>query len=136
MNTVLTKEAKMRRILVSAGLVLAFGSSVAAADLELQVVDKGCWVEIYEDDNYDKDDPHLQIQGPAEFASLKDLKGRNWNNDIESVIVGPNATVKAYKDKDFKGTEIAFTSNQRVPNLGKLDMSNDIESMKVSCHSS
>lgn len=126
----------MLRILFSALLVLAFGSSVTAADLEVQVVDKGCWVEIYEDDNYDKDDPHLQIQGPAEFASLKDLKGRNWNNDIESVIVGPNATVKAYKDKDFKGTEIAFTSNQRVPNLGKLDMSNDIESMKVSCHSS
>ena len=126
----------MLRILFSALLVLAFGSSVTAADLEVQVVDRGCWVEIYEDDNYDKDDPHLQIQGPAEFASLKDLKGRNWNNDIESVIVGPNATVKAYKDKDFKGTEIAFTSNQRVPNLGKLDMSNDIESMKVSCHSS
>ena len=126
----------MLRLLCSALLVLAFGSSVMAADLELQVVDKGCWVEIYEDDNYDKDDPHLQIQGPAEFASLKDLKGRNWNNDIESVIVGPNATVKAYKDKDFKGTEIAFTSNQRVPNLGKLDMSDDIESMKISCHPS
>jgi hypothetical protein len=126
----------MLRILFSTLLVLAFGNSVKAADLELQVVDKGCWVEIYEDDNYDKDDPHLQIQGPAEFASLKDLKGRNWNNDIESVIVGPNATVKAYKDKDFKGTEIAFTSNQRVPNLGKLDMSNDIESMKISCHPS
>ncbi|WP_447983660.1 beta/gamma crystallin domain-containing protein [Nitrospira sp. Nam74] len=126
----------MLRILFSAFLVLAFGSSVKAADLELQVVDKGCWVEIYEDDNYDKDDPHLLIQGPAVFASLKDLKGRDWNNDVESVIIGPNATVKAYKDKDFKGTEIAFTSNQRVPNLGKLDMSNDIESMKVSCHSS
>jgi hypothetical protein len=126
----------MLRMLFSALLVLAFGSSVKAADLELQVVDKGCWVEIYEDDNYDKDDPHLQIQGPADFASLKDLKGRNWNNDIESVIVGPNATVKAYKDKDFKGAEIAFTSNQRVPNLGKLDMSNEIESMKVSCHPS
>ncbi|MBA2252786.1 MAG: hypothetical protein H0W13_08800 [Nitrospirales bacterium] len=126
----------MLRILFSALLVLAFGSSVKAADLEVQVVDKGCWVEIYEDDNYDKDDPHLQIQGPAEFASLKDLKGRNWNNDIESMIVGPNATVKAYKDKDYKGTEIAFTSNQRVPNLSKLDMSNEIESMKVSCQSS
>jgi Beta/Gamma crystallin len=126
----------MLPMLFSALLILAFGSSVKAADLELQVVDKGCWVEIYEDDNYDKDDPHLQIQGPADFASLKDLKGRNWNNDIESVIVGPNATVKAYKDKDFKGAEIAFTSNQRVPNLGKLDMSNEIESMKVSCHSS
>jgi hypothetical protein len=126
----------MLRILFSAFLVLALGHSVKAADLELQVVDKGCWVEIYEDDNYDKDDPHLQIQGPAVFASLKDLKGRDWNNDVESVIIGPNATVKAYKDKDFKGTEIAFTSNQRVPNLGKLDMSNVIESIKVSCHSS
>lgn len=126
----------MLRILFSAVLVLVWIGSVNAADLEVQVVDKGCWVEIYEDDNYDKDDPHLMIQGPAEFATLKDLKGRNWNDDIESVIVGPNATVKAYKDKDFKGTEIAFTSNQRVPNLGKLDMSNEIESMRVSCHQS
>jgi hypothetical protein len=126
----------MLRLLFSAWVMLAFASSVKAADLELQVIDKGCWVEVYEDDNYDKDDPHLQIQGPAEFASLKDLKGRNWNNDIESLIVGPSATVKAYKDKDFKGTEIAFTSNQRVPDLGKLDMSDDIESMKLSCHPS
>jgi hypothetical protein len=123
----------MLRLLFSAWVMLAFASSVKAADLELQVIDKGCWVEVYEDDNYD---PHLQIQGPAEFASLKDLKGRNWNNDIESLIVGPSATVKAYKDKDFKGTEIAFTSNQRVPDLGKLDMSDDIESMKLSCHPS
>ena len=126
----------MLRLIFSAWVMLAFASSVKAADLELQVIDKGCWVEVYEDDNYDKDDPHLQIQGPAEFASLKDLKGRNWNNDIESLIVGPSATVKAYKDKDFKGTEIAFTSNQRVPDLGKLDMSDDIESMKLSCHPS
>jgi hypothetical protein len=126
----------MLRLLLSAWVMLAFASSVKAADLELQVIDKGCWVEVYEDNNYDKDDPHLQIQGPAEFASLKDLKGRNWNNDIESLIVGPSATVKAYKDKDFKGTEIAFTSNQRVPDLGKLDMSDDIESMKLSCHPS
>jgi hypothetical protein len=126
----------MLRLLFTAWVMLAFASSVKAADLELQVIDKGCWVEVYEDDNYDKDDPHLQIQGPAEFASLKDLKGRNWNNDIESLIVGPSATVKAYKDKDFKGTEIAFTSNQRVPDLGKLDMSDDIESMKLSCHPS
>lgn len=126
----------MRRILFSALLVIAFGSSAQAADLDIKVVDKECWMDIYEDNNYDKDDPHLMIQGPAEFASLKDLKGRNWNDDIESVIIGPNATVKAYKDKDFKGTEIAFTSNQRVPDLAKLDMANEIESMKVSCHKS
>ncbi|HET7059181.1 MAG TPA: beta/gamma crystallin domain-containing protein [Nitrospiraceae bacterium] len=126
----------MLRTMMSAVLIVGFAASTSAADTELQLVDKACWIEIFEDDNYDKDDPHLQIQGPAEFASLKDLKGRNWNNDIESVIVGPGATVKAYKDKDFKGTEIAFTSNQRVPDLAKLDMANEIESMKVMCQKS
>jgi len=64
---------------------------------------------------------------------MKNLEGKDWANDIESVIVGSNALVQAYEDKDFKGTEIAFAPSQRVPNLGKLDMANDIESMKISC---
>ncbi|HEY6019317.1 MAG TPA: beta/gamma crystallin domain-containing protein, partial [Candidatus Paceibacterota bacterium] len=104
------------------------GIPVLAADLETQVVDKNCWIEIFEDDNYDMDDPHVKLQGPKEFATLKNLAGKDWNNDIESVIVGSNAKVKAYEDKDFKGTELAFAPGQRVPNLGKLDMANDIES--------
>ena len=39
----------------------------------------------------------------------------------------------AYSKKDFKGTEISFTPGQRVPDLSKLDMSNEIESMKITC---
>ena len=104
-----------------------------AADIELQVVDKNCWIEIFEDDNYDADDPHVKLQGPKEFATMKNLHGKDWANDIESVIVGSNASVHAYEDKDFKGTEITFAPGQRVPNLGKLDMANDIESMKITC---
>lgn len=126
----------MLRTMMSAILLVGFAASTYAADPALRVIDKACWIEIFEDDNYDRDDPRLQIQGPAEFASLKDLKGRNWNDDIESVIVGPGATVKAYTQKDFKGTEVAFTSNQRIPDLGKLDMANEIESMKVMCQQS
>jgi len=126
----------MLRILMGAFLLVGVNSMAQAADLEVQVVDKACWVEIYEDDNYDKDDPHIQLQGPADYATLKDLQGRNWNNDIESLIVGPGATVKAYKDKDFKGTEISFTSNQRVANLSKVDMGNTIESMRITCNKS
>ena len=64
---------------------------------------------------------------------LKNLNGRDWNNDIQSAIVGSSATVIAYKEKDFKSREIAFTSGQRIPNLSELDMSNDIESMKITC---
>jgi hypothetical protein len=104
-----------------------------AADMEMQAVDKNCFIEIFEDDNFDVDDPHVVLQGPKEYASLKDIKGKDWSNDIESVIVGSNATVRAYEDKDFKGTELALLPGQRVQNLGKLDMANDIESMKIAC---
>ena len=108
---------------------------VFAADLETQVIDKNCYVEVFDDDDFDMKDDHYKIQGPKEFASLKDVGGKNWNNDIESVIVGTNARVRAYSEKDFKGTELAFAPGQRVPNLGKLDMKDDIESMKISCGS-
>jgi len=114
---------------------LALTTLTYAADpaKEVQVTDKNCWIEIFEDDNFDQDDPHVKLMGPQEYATLTNVFGRDWNNDIESVLVGPNANVKAYSKKDFKGTEIAFTPNQRVPALSKLDMGNDIESMKVTC---
>ena len=112
-----------------------FATPAVAADLETQVVDKNCWIEVFDDDDFDMKDDHYKIQGPKEFASLTDVGGKNWNNDIESVIVGSNARVKAYSDKDFKGTELAFAPGQRVPNLGKLNMKDDIESMKIACGS-
>ena len=116
------------------GAFLAIGAmSGEAADLEMKVVDKNCWIEIFDDTKYDVDDPHLKIQGPKEYATLKNLSGKDWNNDIQSVIVGSSASVLAYKDKDFKGPEIAFAPGQRIPDLSKLDTSDDIESMKINC---
>jgi len=114
---------------------LALGAIPAVAATETQQeMAKNCWVDVFDDTKYEADDPHTRISGPIELSSLKNLNGKNWNNDIQSVIVGPDATVRAYKDKDFKGTEIAFAPGQRVPDLSKLDMSNDIESMKVACN--
>jgi len=123
----------MFKLFVACGVIAVGALSVEAADMELQLVDKNCWIEIFEDDNYDPNDPHVKIQGPKEVSTMKNLEGKDWANDIESVIVGSNASVHAYEDKDFKGTEITFAPGQRVPNLGKLDMANDIESMKISC---
>lgn len=124
---------KMRKLIVITVALVMAGSAAYAVDLEVQLVDKNCYVEIFEDDNFDADDPHITLQGPKEYATLKNLAGKDWSNDIESVIVGSNATVRAYEDKDFKGTEIAFAPGQRVANLGKLDMANDIESLKIVC---
>jgi hypothetical protein len=121
------------KLFIVCGLIAIGALSVEAADMEIQVVDKNCWIEVFDDTKYDADDPHIKVEGPKEYASLKNLNGRDWNNDIQSVIVGSSATVLAYKDKDFKGTEIAFAPGQRIPDLSQLDMSNNIESMKITC---
>lgn len=121
------------KLFIVCGLIAIGALSVEAADMELQLVDKNCWIEVFDDTKYDADDPHVKVQGPIEYASLKNLSGRDWSNDIQSVIVGSSAAVLAYKDKDFKGTEIAFAPGQRIPNLSELDMSNHIESMKITC---
>jgi len=121
------------KILIALELLAIGPLSVEAADLELKLVDKNCWIEVFDDTKYDADDPHVKIEGPKEIASLKNLDGRNWNNEIQSVIVGSDATVLAYTKRDFKGTEIAFAPGQRIPDLSKMDMSNEIESMKIAC---
>jgi hypothetical protein len=121
------------KLFIVGGLLALGALSVEAADMEMQMVDKNCWIEVFDDTKYDADDPHVKVQGPKEYASLKNLNGRDWNNEIKSVIVGSDARVLAYKEKDFKGTEIAFAPGQRIPDLSKLDMSNDIESMKITC---
>ena len=121
------------KLFIVSGLIAIGALSVEAADMEMKMVDKNCWIEVFDDTKYDADDPHVKVEGPKEYASMKNLNGRDWNNDIQSVIVGSGAMVLAYKDKDFKGTEVAFASGQRIPDLSKLDMSNDIESMKITC---
>ena len=124
----------MRVLMIVAGLIGVSGmSAYAAADVELKTVDKACWAEIYEDTDFDVKDPHVKIQGPAQIATLKDYSGRNWNNEIQSIVVGPNAHIKAYSDKDFKGTELELTPSKRVNDLSKLKMGDEIESLTITC---
>jgi hypothetical protein len=129
------KEATMMKVpMMLAGLIgVGVMSAYAAADVEMKMVDKACWAEIYEDTDFDVKDPHVKIQGPTQIATLKDYSGFNWNNEIESIVVGPNAHVMAYSDKDFKGTELEFTPNKRANDLSKLNMSDEIESLKITC---
>ena len=103
------------------------------SDMEMQAVDKNCWAEIFEDTDFDIDDPHVKVMGPFQSATLEDVAGQGWNNEIESLIVGPNAMVYAYKEPDFSGTEVVFVANQRNSDLADLDMSDNIESLKIKC---
>jgi Beta/Gamma crystallin len=132
------KEATMllSKMFFLSGLIAMGALSVEAAELEKKLVDKNCWVEVFDDNEYDFKDAHAKFQGPKEYATLNNLDGKDWNNDIESVIVGSGATVRAYKERDFQGPELVLASDQRVPDLAKLNMANDIESLKITCEKS
>ena len=36
---------------------------------------------------FDVDDPHVRLLGPFQSATLEDVSGRNWNDEIESLKV-------------------------------------------------
>jgi hypothetical protein len=127
-------DTMWRAFLISLSVVCLGPSTSIGWAADLGVIDKNCFVEIFDDDEFDEDDPHVKIQGPAEYAALTDLYGRNWNKDIESVIVGSSATVHAWMGKDFTGPEMTFTPGQRVPKLSKVKMANAIQSMKITCN--
>lgn len=67
----------MRRqhIFAVAAVLALTGLPAFAADLEVQVGDKNCFIEIFEDDNFDVDDPHVVLQGPKEYAALRNRAG-------------------------------------------------------------
>jgi hypothetical protein len=106
---------------------------IGAHELEVEIVDKNCWVELYEDSDFDVDDSYVRIKGPFEAGSLEALAGQDWSDEIQSIMVGPSATVFAYEDPGFSGTEVVFVADQKVGELADLNMSDDIESLKVQC---
>jgi len=121
------------KLFIVGGMLTLGALSGEAADSDVQIVNKNCWIAIFNETRYETKEPALKVQGPQACASLKNLNGRDWNNDIKSVIVGADARVLAYKERKFNGKVIAIAPGQFIPDLSELDMSNDIESMKITC---
>ena len=48
---------------IAVGMIVAGVFAVQAADIEVQMVDKNCWIEVFDDTKYDADDPHVKVQG-------------------------------------------------------------------------
>jgi hypothetical protein len=132
---------------LAAGVLLA--SSGAAFGKE-------CWLDLYDKANYEGS--HVRIEGPAELPSLKSLNGEDWSNRIESLQVGADAEVVAYRQADFQDQpqgpvnhpeafkswgakeipayqelEIDFGPGKKAHHLGELDFHRNINSLKLRC---
>jgi hypothetical protein len=134
-------------LLLSAGALLA-GSGAALG--------KECWLDVYDKANYEGS--HARIEGPAELSNLKNVNGEDWSNRIESLKVGNDAEIIAFRQADFRDEpqgpvnhpeafkswgakeipayqelEIDFGPGKKEHHLGELDFHRNINSLKVRC---
>jgi hypothetical protein len=96
-------------------------------------VDSACWVKVYESDSFRDTGSSATIRGPIDLATLENLEGKDWDDAIESLEVGPDAELQVWKSANYSGTALTFQPNQRVENLAKLNFADQIGSLKVVC---
>ena len=117
----------------------------------------GCWADFYEKPQFKG--KHFKLKGPAQKKNLVKVEGENWDKRIESVLIGPKATVTVFENKNFKLTltemanypvlmkslgitkqdileesEIILHPNSRVHSFGEYNFYHKIRSLKVECN--
>ena len=146
----------MNRIQRKAGGV-ATGLVILTLGLCGQVQAKDdCWAKFYKDANYRG--KHLLIEGPEQLASLHSVNGDNWDLQIDSIKVGPQARVTVYENPNFKLTltemakypqlmrslgiteqdikeesELIFNAGSNIHNLADFNFRKKVRSLKVEC---
>ena len=128
----------MRRIrpilLAGFAAVLAAGCVIHKDEVVTQPIpNPDCWVKVYDADHFDGGSSSATIRGPIDLATLDNLEGKDWEDQIESLIVGPDAELHVWKSANYAGTELTFQPGQKVEALGDLDYEDEIGSMKVVC---
>ncbi|HKE00786.1 MAG TPA: hypothetical protein VKE69_07250, partial [Planctomycetota bacterium] len=54
-----------------------------------------------------------------------------FNDDINSIVVGPGAQVTLFQDQDFTDNNLIVGPGQRIPRLRDFDLANEIQSMRI-----
>ena len=92
----------------------------------------GCWAQFYTGRDFKGD--MLTLVGPAEVQSMDRGTARQLKRDIDSVSVGPRATLQVYEHAMFRDHTVNFPANSREGGLTrKLGFGGRIEAMKLNC---
>jgi len=92
----------------------------------------GCWAQFYTGRDFKGD--MLTLVGPAEVQSLDKGTAKQLKRDIDSVSVGPRATLQVYEHAMFRDRTVNFPANSREGGLmRKLGFGGRIEAMKLNC---
>lgn len=104
--------------------------------LPIQVSDpalrSGCWAQFYTQRNFQGD--MLTLIGPAQVVSVDKGTAQKLKRDLDSVSVGPRATLQVYQHAMFRDRAVTFPPNSREGGLiRQLGFGGRIEAMKLSC---
>lgn len=93
----------------------------------------GCYVMLFRGPAFSAQSDLLN--GPGNWTRLDNLidtHHRRWSNEIRSLRVGDNATVVAYKDRNYRGASASFTAGSEHPELPP-PLAANIESLQIAC---
>ena len=71
----------------------------------------GCWAQFYSQRNFQGD--MVTLVGPAEAQSLDEGTAQAFKREIDSLSVGPKATLQVYEHAMFKDRVVSFPVNSR-----------------------
>lgn len=114
----------MMTIMVFSGILF---QSCHDDDDRNDISDSGCYVHLFDGDNYSDD--NIVVEGPGDFPSLADLPGtdKNWNDEADSFKAGKNTTVTMWTRTNFEGDSIVYSKGAHEPSI------DEPSSMKIRC---
>lgn len=143
-------------LLPSTGTITGLFIILLGYSIPSQAFVPGCWADFYEFSNYIG--PIIRIEGPASLPSLTKVQNANWDARIDSMIVGPKATVRLYEHPNFKlmltemskypelmeslgisqdevksESELIFNANEKIHHLGEYNFHKKARSIKIEC---
>lgn len=92
----------------------------------------GCWARIYSNTNYTGDT--LTLAGPVSIADMDGPFGMNWDDKVESIELGPKATLTVYDNEAFRDQVAQFKPGQKVADISRpLGFFDEFASVRMSC---
>lgn len=90
---------------------------------------EGCWLELFDGDNFDQGDDHFKLTEPGEYADLASLPGadQDWTDEADSLKVSPGAQVTIWTEPSFAGSQQDLEPGSEHPDV------DDVYSLKMSC---
>ena len=118
--------------------------------------DESCWAKFFQHSDYAG--PHFRLTGPVELDNLQNVHGENWASRIDSLKVGPKATLVIFENTNFKLTlkeiakypdlmhslgvteqdvkedeELIFGANATIHDLSDFNFHHKVRSLKIDC---